>query len=465
MVFASQDNDFNRCSNPFFSQLPTAEETDEWLEFPSLLPLTRRRSLYIRPSFKSIAAQALLKVDSNRRKYAVVTGTPGIGKSVFLYYVMWKLIKDKKRMLFVTGRPPIYFDGESVLDCYQLPYAGNRNFWSPDLWCLVDATNPCKIAGLPIHHCSVLLASEPRDDYVRHFRKLVPTPQVFYMPIWTEEEMEKIIPLYPSAASVWRDRFETLGGIPRLVLQAVQTDPQEFMRVCFYSLENCMRLVLFHSKTKTGFIDSLYTLEMPRHVHILSQEPYHEYTLAYASETAMRAVIDAKWIVNRAEMLHFLVMNLKSTDSLTQTTCHCIFELYAMQLLELGGTFSYRSLQAGVEQSSETLDEDENDIDIPMSWREIVDRVEADQNEDQLYVPKSAKDVAIDAWMPEVGGFQIALGKEQKIKSQAADELALLGQGGNRLFFLVFPRDFDSFTKQEPLSIEQYALLIPYPEV
>ncbi|KAG2877086.1 hypothetical protein PC117_g27137 [Phytophthora cactorum] len=112
----SQDGVFDHCMHPFFSQFPTVDQVGDWLEFPALLPLTERQKLYVRCSYKSIAAQALTKVDPNRRKYAVITGTPGIGKSVFVYYVMWRLIKDKKRVLFITRQPPIYFDGSTIHD-------------------------------------------------------------------------------------------------------------------------------------------------------------------------------------------------------------------------------------------------------------------------------------------------------------------------------------------------------------
>ncbi|KAG2872456.1 hypothetical protein PC115_g24606 [Phytophthora cactorum] len=174
---------FDRCSDPFFSKFQTVDEVNSWLQFPALLPLTERQTLYVRSSYKSIAAQALTKVDPNRRKYAVITGTPGIGKSVFVYYVMWRLIKDKKRVLFITRQPPIYFDGSTIHECKQLPYSGNQQFWSPDLWCLVDSVDPTNVAGMPIECCSVLLASTPRRDCIGEFKKLAPTPDVFYMPL------------------------------------------------------------------------------------------------------------------------------------------------------------------------------------------------------------------------------------------------------------------------------------------
>ncbi|KAG2909625.1 hypothetical protein PC114_g10055, partial [Phytophthora cactorum] len=220
----SQDGVFDHCIHPFFSQFPTVDQVGDWLEFSSLLPLTRRQKLYIRSSYTVIADQALLNPDGDMVKYAVVTGTPGVGKSVFVYYVMWRLIKDKKRVLFITRQPPIYFDGSTIHECKQLPYSGNQQFWSPDLWCLVDSVDPTNVAGMPIECCSVLLASTPRRDCIGEFKKLVPTPDVFYMPLWTKEELATIAPMYPHAAAVWENRFECLGGVPRLVLQDIETD-------------------------------------------------------------------------------------------------------------------------------------------------------------------------------------------------------------------------------------------------
>ncbi|KAG2766716.1 hypothetical protein Pcac1_g21821 [Phytophthora cactorum] len=212
---------FDRCSDPFFSKFQTVYQVGDWLEFSSLLPLTRRQKLYIRSSYRVIADQALLNPDGNMVKYAVVTGTPGVGKSVFVYYVMWRLIKDRKRVLLFEGEGNFYFDGTTMFTCKALPDKSNLQFWSPDLWCLVDSLDPTSIPGLPYRRCSVLLASTPRRDCIGEFKKLAPTPDVFYMPLWTKEELATIAPMYPHAAAVWENRFECLGGVPRLVLQDI----------------------------------------------------------------------------------------------------------------------------------------------------------------------------------------------------------------------------------------------------
>ncbi|CEG49437.1 uncharacterized protein PHALS_07201 [Plasmopara halstedii] len=199
-------------------------------------------------------------------KYAVITGTPGIGNSLSIYYVMWKLIKEKKRVLLMTVKPAIYFDGFTMMECGKLPFSGNRQFWSYDLWCLMDSVDPTRIAGFPIRECSVLLVSTLRWNYISEFKKLVPTPDVLYMPLWTKEELRTIASLYPDANKVWENRFNYFGGVPRLVLQDIQTDPQDLlMSACHsFSLNDYIMLVTMYSE-----MNPIGTF-----IHIHSQEPY-----------------------------------------------------------------------------------------------------------------------------------------------------------------------------------------------
>ncbi|KAF1322371.1 hypothetical protein FI667_g11336, partial [Globisporangium splendens] len=168
----SQDAAFAPCDHEFFSQFAAVDEVDSWLEFSSLIPLTKLRRFHIRSSYKVIAEQVLSNAaDPRMVKYAVVSGTPGIGKSVFVYYVLWKLIKEKKRVLLVTNVPVIYFDGDKMWERVPLPYSCNTRFWSVDLWCLVDSRDPTAIVGFPCDKCSVLFVTSPRRDLVKEFAK------------------------------------------------------------------------------------------------------------------------------------------------------------------------------------------------------------------------------------------------------------------------------------------------------
>lgn len=106
-----EDGLFKRCSDPFFSQLPFTSERNDWLEFDASISLAHKHQLYIRNVFKSIAEQVFFKDDPNQRKYAVVSGKPGTGKSVFLNYVLWLLVQEKKGVFYFSADQPLYFDG------------------------------------------------------------------------------------------------------------------------------------------------------------------------------------------------------------------------------------------------------------------------------------------------------------------------------------------------------------------
>ena len=58
----------------------------------------------------------------------------------------------------------------------------------------------------------------------------------------------------------------------------------------------------------------------------------------------------------------------------------------------------------------------------------------------------------------------MTVGKNHDIKGRAIHDLAMLGQDASKLYWLLPPLHYSTFTKKKPLEIEQYAVLIPYPE-
>jgi hypothetical protein len=117
------------------------------------------------------------------------------------------------------------------------------------LWCLIDSADPTTIPGLPIDDCSILFVTSPRGDYLSRFRKLVPIPPVFYMPLMSRTELEAISSLYPNA-SAWEDLFYVLGGVPRFVLRYFKTS-QEFIIVGLHAvLSNGMLYMWFQLTPK-----------------------------------------------------------------------------------------------------------------------------------------------------------------------------------------------------------------------
>ncbi|CEG45865.1 uncharacterized protein PHALS_02138 [Plasmopara halstedii] len=328
-----------------------------------------------------------------------------------------------------------------------LPDKSNRQFWSTDLWCLVDSLDPTSIPALPYRHCSVFLASTPRRDCIGEFKKLFSTPDVFYVPLWSKDELGTIAPLYPFAGATWQNQFECLDGAPRVVLQDIGMDPQTLlMSACnSCSLDDCITLVSICSDV------NLKTL-----IHMRSQEPYRKCEVAYASELAIKVIARTKWRSDRAKVQGLLC----SCDGnpLAQSLCGYVFEPYSMDLLEQGGNFVYRKLLSGADMRKRDTNKRNRGNPVNEDEKKLYPTVIAASANSGAGGSRPTCQSAILRWIPD------DLGKTHDIKSGAADDLAKLGQKGNRLFFLLPPLYYKTFTKKTPQTIEQYAILVPYPE-
>jgi hypothetical protein len=146
-------------------------------------------------------------------------------------------------------------------------------------------------------------------------------------------------------------------------------------------------------------------------------------------------------------------------NPLTATLCGYIFESYAIESLEKGGKFTCRELVSG----NTKVQPKKTKLEIPTSKKEVVDKVLPNQTSGRLYVPMTRNYTAIDAWMPGIGAFQMTVGKRHSINRRVKSDLAKLGKG-NKLYWVLPPAYYDSFTKKSPLEIEQHAIMIKYPK-
>jgi hypothetical protein len=219
---------FERCRKEFYKNIYSAIESDGLITFEQVIPSISLNKLYIRESYRTIASS--IKPGINGVEKVIITGTPGIGKSLFLIYLLQKLVKEGKRVLIIYHPLNIYYDGTGgvfEIKNGQFPYNGDDSFWNDSLWCLYDAKgkNEAEVHELPYDFCNFILSTSPRREMVNDFKK-PPVPQYFYMPPWTESELEAISSLFPHIATTeWHDRFEILGGIPRHIFEDTTKNP------------------------------------------------------------------------------------------------------------------------------------------------------------------------------------------------------------------------------------------------
>ncbi|KAL3822180.1 LOW QUALITY PROTEIN: hypothetical protein ACHAXA_008196 [Cyclostephanos tholiformis] len=113
---AIQPSSFPLCQVPFFNSIFNATESDGgWISFgQNIVPLTSLSCLYICKCYRTIAASIINcngNGNGNGIQKAIITGTLGIGKLLFLIYLLWKLVKERKRVLFIYHPFNIYYDG------------------------------------------------------------------------------------------------------------------------------------------------------------------------------------------------------------------------------------------------------------------------------------------------------------------------------------------------------------------
>jgi hypothetical protein len=449
LVPSTESFDYLSCGIPFFKNLCDAYEDNEWIMFQDSIPSTTLKNLYVRECYRTI--QSTIAPGVNK---AIITGTPGIGKSLFLIYLLWKLVKERKRVLFIYHPVTIYYNEQGdVFELPCLPSVVDHAFWNSDLWCLFDTKDKKQqdISLFPYEWCTFILSTSPRREMINDFKK-PPVPQIFYMPIWTETELESIEPLFLNSNG-WRERFKILGGIPRYVLEIQTQNPTQILESACTdcSLDDCIKKIGLNSTIteKSKVIHSL--------IHITSTYPFTNPSVFYASPTALNIIVKNKGYEAKQRIREFLTGS--EGNVLIAALCGYIFEPYAIELLEKGGTFTCRQLVSGNKRTKPN----EMILEIPSSIKIVVDKVSFDQKFYQLYVPKTMNYTAIDAWIPGIGAFQMTVGKKHDIKSGITNDLAMLGEA-NRLYWLLPPLYYHSFTKKTPQNIDQYAVLIPYPE-
>jgi hypothetical protein len=241
----TEPSSFRLCQVSFYNNIYNATECDGWILFGQNIPSTTLKNLYIRESYRTIASGI-----SPGMNKAIITGTLGIGKSLFLIYLLWKLVKEEKRVFVVYNEETFYFDGKGgVFSVDVAPPKRLDSFWNETLWCLFDCKGKTytDLHKLPYMKCTFILSTSPRREMVNDFNK-PPVPQEFYMPTWSEAELEAIAPFFPNATE-WRDRFEHLGGIPRHVLEVTTRPPTQMLEAACTdcSLDDCIKKIGINS--------------------------------------------------------------------------------------------------------------------------------------------------------------------------------------------------------------------------
>ena len=161
-----------------------------------------------------IAAESILNSESGKYSATVFRGIPGIGKSLFLIYFIYRFLHDdrftdKRFALEFGGFYYHYFQPTSVKgELRDSILEANRSL-SADFLLLCDINEP----NGPLYRVKwtfIFTSPEP----VRYKNILKNSPQFMYtMPAWSQRELMCI----NNDTKSWYEYFVLFGGVPRYV--------------------------------------------------------------------------------------------------------------------------------------------------------------------------------------------------------------------------------------------------------
>jgi hypothetical protein len=142
-----------------------------------------------------------------------MTGNPGIGKTLFSYYLICYLAKFGKPIIYTTRDKVVKFSSDGVWEGKFKEDLRNK-----ETRYIVDAKNPKYV------NARTVLISSPNPNIGKEYRKNKPA---YYMPVWSWDEIVschgeiyKSLPIRD-----FKILFEEWGGIPRYILECPYSEP------------------------------------------------------------------------------------------------------------------------------------------------------------------------------------------------------------------------------------------------
>ena len=183
-------------------------------------PQDQIKKLYVRKCYEDVFH--LFLKDINRKSFAI-SGTPGIGKSFFFVYILYRLIKNytEKTLSFKPNR--IIYQMGFTFECFDLQqqivtrttkFDAEELVREQDTFYVIDGRTSDPLAS----SCIVLFISSPRSELYKDYVKQKKAKE-WYFPVWNREELDACQHhCYPDLPiEMLQKRHRIYGGIARFV--------------------------------------------------------------------------------------------------------------------------------------------------------------------------------------------------------------------------------------------------------
>ena len=400
-----------------------------------------------------------------RFRSVCVTGNPGIGKSSFGYYALFRALRDGRTVVYQaekllrkdTAQKMFLFKGPSVsVD----PLAIDDALDDPDAVFISDSIVPVDVDAFTLY------VTSPRRERTWEYGK-TDSNSMRYFPVLTWDEIDAMrVACFPHVSEAdAKERYTRWGGIPRYVLAHTGVERR--------SLEGAINDVqvgdlsvafdepgerdndskgshrVFHIKVH-GEVDDTLRTDDPAFYKFLTRDFASSYV---ANEVAQRATA-----LQRAEMVR-LFNKSEGYREMAVARGH-LFEALALERLSFGGRFPVRKLGAPASQGGEFLE-------LPPARRRKFHSLDtALPADDAQLEPASKSFSAIDAVLVGRRLANVTCSKSHGIvlrgvrRKTGLEEVALrLGlQGVIEFFWIVPPAEFLAWDTPQSLCVGISAL-------
>jgi hypothetical protein len=424
------------------------------------------RKLYVRECYQDVFG--LLLGDIKRgRKYFAISGTPGIGKSLFFVYILYRLMRDCRTKTLPLKPDRIVYQKRSSYRCFDLERQVVTELSTLEAKLLVMKRDTFYVIdgrmSEPLDStCFVLYISSPRSEWYKEFVKQWKAKER-YFPVWTLAELETCQRhCYPDLpVALLRERHRVCGGVARFVFD--EDDSIAVPRKVRSALNDvdAVRGVKYVGET-TDIFPTSHTLLKILVGNDESGNPYQFTGLDVASEFIGREL----WIRHAAQMM----TNLQDMfgGSPNELSRH-LFEIYGHLVFSAGGrTLKCRCLESGA-VTDLTLD--------ALGSQRITfgkDTMPTAADLTGKYYEPTDDDTfpAIDSLSPQ-GMFQFTVAAEHPIRGVQILQTLCKLYDEPKLYFVVPPHQFHKFKKQnykatrgaggvtEIRELKQYVLELP----
>ena len=424
----------------FWSSLRDISKTDEFLHFhrrPKFFP-ERMKSLYVRKAYEDlfrIIWENFQHENTEKRLCRMaITGTPGTGKSIFLFYILWRLANMGNTRTVILHRQ-IERGGIYVFQnsgCWETFNYSDIVHLLRDAttWYLTDSLEPPPA----LVDAVTILVSSPAQKYYSNFLKYLPIPPLHYLPTWSLEELKRVAHVYLKSLEEVEKRFDMVGGIARYVLEE-----DEDLEA---PINEAIEIQLSHIPMAIPLADGSRENEINhRLVHFRVKSPcYTKYKLVMASKYIRKKFLEILHDRPEEELKYYLLLLFEDLPFAIFAVGR-LFEHYAHRQLSTTGVFSRRVLDRGCEML----------IDFLPKRPQLFEKFSECRDSGVYYIARVKNDACINSHILGIGYFRMTILLEPKVTRNQMKELENTMKMG-RFYFVVPHTIYSEFRKQKLLE-------------